>query len=77
VRIACEVTRGGTSSHPHVLVSRKGDVISGKDKDGRSGAGSETLCCDFRFLSIDGMWAVGVWSIVCIGLSMYVWYLSV
>ena len=31
-------------------------MISGKDKDGRSGAGSDTLYCDFRFLSMDGMW---------------------
>ena len=55
VLIVCEVTKGGTSSHPHVLVSSEGDVISGRDKDGRSGAGSDTLCCDLRFLSIDGM----------------------
>jgi len=40
----CEVTKDGTSSQPHVLVSSKGDVISGRDKDGRSGAGSDTLC---------------------------------
>lgn len=56
MRTVWEVTRGGTSSQPHVLVSRSGEVISGKDRDGRSGAGSNTLCCDFRFLSMDGMW---------------------
>ena len=44
VRTVCEVTKDGTSSQPHVLVSSKGDVISGRDKDGRSGAGSDTLC---------------------------------
>jgi hypothetical protein len=58
VRTVCDVTSGGTSSHPHVDVSRRGEVISGNERDGRSVGGSDTFCCDFRFRSMDGMWWV-------------------